>query len=200
MLHFRRKFSSGVTTWYFPTLHLVVVSPIRKEKKRKRNINNDLAVLPSHDIEMWNMGWTALMVSRRWSVNDYRLGWVIISYGPRYFLESFFNGRVVWKYCDLTNTDCPTWKSGCCCQQELVEGWYCLWTLAISSLSMLCSSSRSTIKSQAREEAISRSRYTLRLGWYPLLAKNGKTPVVVLEALLYANSAKGNSSDQLSCW
>jgi len=35
-------------TWYFPTLHLVVV---RKEKKRKRNINNDLAVLPSHDIE-----------------------------------------------------------------------------------------------------------------------------------------------------
>ena len=35
--------------WYFPALHLVVVSPIRKEKKRKRNINNDLAVLPSHD-------------------------------------------------------------------------------------------------------------------------------------------------------
>jgi len=30
-------------------LYLVVVSPIRKEKKRKRNINNDLAVLPSHD-------------------------------------------------------------------------------------------------------------------------------------------------------
>ena len=37
--------------WYFSMLHLVVVSPIRKEKKRKRkrNINNDLAVLPSHD-------------------------------------------------------------------------------------------------------------------------------------------------------
>jgi len=30
-------------------LYLVVVSPIRKEKKRKRNINNNLAVLPSHD-------------------------------------------------------------------------------------------------------------------------------------------------------
>jgi len=29
-------------------LHFVVVSP-RKEKKKKRNINNDLAVLPSHD-------------------------------------------------------------------------------------------------------------------------------------------------------
>ena len=39
--------------WYVPVLHLVVVSPIRKEKKRKekkRNINNDLADLPSHDI------------------------------------------------------------------------------------------------------------------------------------------------------
>ena len=35
-------------TWYSPMLHLVVISPIRKEKKR--NINNDLAVLPSHDI------------------------------------------------------------------------------------------------------------------------------------------------------
>jgi len=30
-------------------LHLVVVSPIRKEKKSKRNINNDLAILPSYD-------------------------------------------------------------------------------------------------------------------------------------------------------
>jgi len=33
--------------WYFPTLHLVVVSP--KKKKKKRNIDNDLAILPSHD-------------------------------------------------------------------------------------------------------------------------------------------------------
>jgi len=36
-------------------LYLVVVSPIRKEKKRKekkRNINNDLAVLPSHDTNL----------------------------------------------------------------------------------------------------------------------------------------------------
>ena len=35
--------------WYFPVLHLVVISSIRKEKKRKRNINNNLAILPSHD-------------------------------------------------------------------------------------------------------------------------------------------------------
>jgi len=34
-------------TWYFSTLHFVVISPIRKEKKR--NINNDLAVLLSYD-------------------------------------------------------------------------------------------------------------------------------------------------------
>jgi len=30
--------------WYFPHSILVI-----KEKKRKRNINNDLAILPSHD-------------------------------------------------------------------------------------------------------------------------------------------------------
>jgi len=36
-------------------LHLVVVrkEKKRKEKKRKRNINNNLAVLPSHDIELF---------------------------------------------------------------------------------------------------------------------------------------------------
>ena len=56
------------------------------------------------------------------------------------------------------------------------------------------------MKLWVREEAISHSRYTKRLGWYPLLAKNGETPVVALGALLYANSARGNSSDQLSCW
>jgi len=98
------------------------------------------------------------------------------------------------------NTGCLTWKSSGCCQRELAEGWYCIWALAISSLRVLCSSSRSTTKSQAREEAISRSGYTKRLGWYPLLAKNGETPVVALGALLYAKSARGSSSDQLSCW
>ena len=151
-------------------------------------------------IETWNTGWTALMVSGRWSVNDCRLGQAIILYSPRYFSESFFDGRVIRKYCDLTNTACPTWKSGGCCRRELVEGLYCLWVLAISSLSVLCSLSRSVTKSRAREEAISRSGYTKRLGWYPLLAKNGETPVVELGALLYANSARGSSSDQLSCW
>jgi len=30
--------------WYFPTLH-----PSNKEKKRKEILNNDLAILPSHD-------------------------------------------------------------------------------------------------------------------------------------------------------
>jgi len=55
------------------------------------------------------------------------------------------------------------------------------------------------MKLRAWEKAMSHSGYIMRLGWYPLLAKNGETPVVALGALLYANSAKGNSSDQLSC-
>ena len=133
-------------------------------------------------------------------MKDCGLGWAIISYGPRYFSESFFDRRVVRKYYDLTNTDCPAWKSGGCCRRESVEGLYCLWALVISSLSVLCSSSRSITKSWAREEAISGSGYTKRLGWYSLLAKNGETPVVALGALLYANSARGSSSDQLSYW
>ena len=151
-------------------------------------------------METWNTGWTAFMVSGRRRVNDCRLGWAIISYGPRYFSESFFDGHVVRKYCDLTNTGCPTWKSGGCCRRELAKGLYCICALAISSLRVPYSPSRSTTKSRAREEAISHSGYTKRLRWYPLLAKNGETPVVALGALLYANSARGSSSDQLSCW
>ena len=115
-------------------------------------------------METWNTEWAALMVSGRQSVKDCRLGWAIISYGLRYFLESFFDGRVVQKYCNLTNTNCLTWKSGGCCRRESAEGWYCLWALAISSLSVSCRLSRLSTKSQTREEAISRSGYTLRLG------------------------------------
>ena len=42
-----------------------------------------------------------------WSGNDLvgeecDLGIAITSYGPRFFLESFFDGRVVWKYLALT--------------------------------------------------------------------------------------------------
>jgi len=39
-------------TWYFPMLHLIVVNKKRKEKKR--NINNNLANLPSYDIRLWH--------------------------------------------------------------------------------------------------------------------------------------------------
>ena len=73
-------------------------------------------------IETWNTGWAALMVSGRRSVKDCGLGWAIVSYGPRYFSESFFDRRVVWKYCDLTNTDCLTWSLGGYHQCESVEG------------------------------------------------------------------------------
>ena len=73
-------------------------------------------------IETWNTGWAAFMVSGRRSVKDCGLGWAIISYGPRYFSESFFDGQVVQKYCDLTNADCSTWKSSGCCWCELAKG------------------------------------------------------------------------------
>ena len=42
-------------------------------------------------------------------------------------------------------------------------------------ITVSCNSLRLSTKSQAREEAISRSGYILRLGWYPLLAKKGET-------------------------
>ena len=42
-------------------------------------------------------------------------------------------------------------------------------------ITVSCNSSRLSTKSQAWEEAISRSGYTLRLGWYPLLAKKEET-------------------------
>jgi len=48
------------------------------------------------------------------------------------------------------------------------------------------------MKSRVQKEAMSCSGYTMRLGWYPLLAKNREIPVVALGALLYANSARGN--------
>ena len=35
--------------WHFPALLPCVVSPKEKEKEKKRNISNDLAILPSHD-------------------------------------------------------------------------------------------------------------------------------------------------------
>ena len=39
--------------WYFLMLHPCIVSPERKEKKR--NINNNLAILLSHDILLVNL-------------------------------------------------------------------------------------------------------------------------------------------------
>ena len=58
-------------TWYFPMLHLVVVSPKKKKKKRKekkRNINNNLAILPSHDSSLPQLG----NESRLYKINSRR--------------------------------------------------------------------------------------------------------------------------------
>ena len=47
--HQKKLWYCDKVMWLFPALHLVIVSPIKeKEKEKKRNINNDLAVLPSH--------------------------------------------------------------------------------------------------------------------------------------------------------
>jgi hypothetical protein len=39
-------------------------------------------------------------------------GWVMMEYGPRFFSESFLEGRVDLKYLALTKTWSPTVKSG----------------------------------------------------------------------------------------
>ena len=48
-------------------------------------------------MNIWKTGWTEHMDSGRQKVNDRVPGWEMISQGPRYFLESFFEGQVVWK-------------------------------------------------------------------------------------------------------
>jgi len=48
-------------------------------------------------MDTWKTGWTEHMESGRQRVNDRVSGWAMISQGLRYFSESFFEGRVVWK-------------------------------------------------------------------------------------------------------
>ena len=48
--HQKKLWYCDKVMWLFPALHLVIVSPIKeKEKEKKRNINNNLAILPSYD-------------------------------------------------------------------------------------------------------------------------------------------------------
>ncbi len=52
--------------------------------------------------DMWKTGWMEWKCWGRQRVNEHELGIVIISYGPRFFSESFFDGQVVQKYFALT--------------------------------------------------------------------------------------------------
>ena len=52
----------GIVMWHFPTLLPCIVSPNkkRKEKEKKRIINNDLAILPSHDINQVHLAFDSI--------------------------------------------------------------------------------------------------------------------------------------------
>jgi len=54
-----------IVMWHFSTLLSCIVSP--KRKKKKRNINNNLAILPSHDRchngEKWQNQWWKLFIT-----------------------------------------------------------------------------------------------------------------------------------------
>ena len=71
--------------------------------------------------DTWNTGWTESMESGRQIVNDSEPTCVMIRYGLRFFLESFLEGQVNWKYLALTYTWSPTLKSGAgeCLHQQL---------------------------------------------------------------------------------
>ena len=61
------------------------------------------------------------------------------------------------KYLALTNACSPTTKLGAGVRFASAGPWYRSWALAVVDLSSWCSSSRSTTKSFARDEAKSRS-------------------------------------------
>jgi hypothetical protein len=63
-------------------------------------------------METWKTGCTACIVVRRRSVQDRGPTWLMMSKGPRYFSESFFEGRVVRKNFAFTKALSPTLNSG----------------------------------------------------------------------------------------
>ena len=62
--------------------------------------------------DTWKTGWIRQRCSGSRNVKECVPGWAMMLKGPRYFSESFLDGRVVWMYSALTNTCWPTWKSG----------------------------------------------------------------------------------------
>jgi hypothetical protein len=62
-------------------------------------------------METWKTGCTACIVVGRRSVQDRGPTWLMMSKGPRYFSESFFEGRVVQKNFAFTKALSPTLNS-----------------------------------------------------------------------------------------
>ena len=62
--------------------------------------------------ETWNTGCTACIKLGRQIVNESKPTCMMMGYGPRFFSESFLDGRIEWKYLALTKTWSPTLKSG----------------------------------------------------------------------------------------
>ena len=64
------------------------------------------------NMETWKTRCTARRLSGSCKVTEWEPGQAIISYGPRYFSESFLEGLVVRKNCALTNVWLPILNSG----------------------------------------------------------------------------------------
>ena len=79
------------------------------------------------------MGWTEFMESGSWSVKEWEPACAMIVYGPRFFLESFFEGHIEQKYLALTNTWSLTLKSGARVCRASAGPWYHCWMWAIFS-------------------------------------------------------------------
>ena len=81
--------------WYlsydtFPHSFLVVSSnEKRKEKEKKRNINNDLAVLPSHNIGLYTNFWKEEVKTSFWILSG-NIIWDLIGYKTLEYVEFVF--------------------------------------------------------------------------------------------------------------
>ena len=73
--------------------------------------------------EMWNTGWMACSCSGSQRVNESCPTCAIMSNGPKFFSDSFFEGLVVQKYVALMKMKSPILKSGAVDRRESAGPW-----------------------------------------------------------------------------